>query len=190
MSIPFARPIKNPFEPSQGWFANRVTRKQQHQGMDFRAPEGRPVYAIAPGVIVVSKDGSETAGNYIVIKHTGAAHEGFSSRYLHLSRRRPGMRVGREVTFGELIGYSGNTGLSDAPHLHMDMQASPQLVAKLKGLGLMETGRTMANTAGVNVPVEQFIDGTGTKGQWVAIGGAPSGVGGLLALAAVALLFA
>ena len=97
---------------SYGMRRHPVTGKRaMHSGVDYRASVGTPVYAVAEGRVTKSTS-DKLSGNYIAIRHK----DGYSSYYLHLSRRS--VAVGAQVRARQLIGYSGNTGLSSGPHLH------------------------------------------------------------------------
>ncbi|MCS7083126.1 MAG: peptidoglycan DD-metalloendopeptidase family protein [Bacteroidota bacterium] len=93
----------------------RIVR--DHEGVDFIAPPGTPVYATGDGVIQKLESGGGY-GNHIVIEHGF----GYTSLYGHLRAFAPGMRPGRKVKRGEVIGYIGNTGLSTGPHLHYEVR--------------------------------------------------------------------
>src|SRR6266508_1347857 len=81
-------------------------------GVDYGAPVGTPVMTTADGV--VSEAGHKRGeGNYIRIRHTSR----IDTYYLHLSRFAKGVRPGRKVTQGDVIGYVGSTGLTTGPHL-------------------------------------------------------------------------
>jgi murein DD-endopeptidase MepM/ murein hydrolase activator NlpD len=83
-----------------------------HHGVDYGAPVGTPVMTTADGVVVeAGRKGGE--GNYIRIRHTSR----LDTYYLHLSRFVKGVRPGRKVTQGDVIGYVGSTGLATGPHL-------------------------------------------------------------------------
>ena len=81
-----------------------------HLGVDYRAPAGAPVVAVADG-IVVSAGTSGGAGRMVHLRHAN----GFETEYLHLSAIavRPGMHVGQ----GELVGRVGSSGLATGAHL-------------------------------------------------------------------------
>jgi murein DD-endopeptidase MepM/ murein hydrolase activator NlpD len=83
-----------------------------HLAIDYVAPKGTPVHTIGDGV-VISAGYSGGAGNMVKIRHNNS----YISGYNHLSRFAPGIRSGRRVKQGELIGYVGSTGLSTGPHL-------------------------------------------------------------------------
>lgn len=83
-----------------------------HHGVDYAAPKGTPVHAVADGV-VSSKGWGGGGGNTLKIKHAGNLMTG----YLHLSGYAKGISQGSRVSQGQLIGYVGSTGASTGPHL-------------------------------------------------------------------------
>jgi murein DD-endopeptidase MepM/ murein hydrolase activator NlpD len=90
---------------------------KMHQGVDFSAPTGTPIFAAGSGHI--EKIGWQGGyGNAIIIKHTT---RDLSTLYAHMSSFMPGLTVGRRVRQGEVIGYVGSTGLSSGPHLHYEI---------------------------------------------------------------------
>ena len=83
-----------------------------HHGVDYGAPVGTPVMTTADGVVVENRyKGGE--GNFVRIRHTSR----IDTYYLHLSRFAKGIRPGKRVMQGEVIGYVGATGLATGPHL-------------------------------------------------------------------------
>ncbi len=89
---------------------------RMHRGIDFAAPRGTPVYAAGRGFVeFAGRNGG--FGNYIRIRHNGM----FKTAYAHLSRFARGLRTGRRVRQGEIIGYVGSTGISTGPHLHYEV---------------------------------------------------------------------
>ncbi len=89
---------------------------KMHRGLDFAASPGTPIRAAGKGV--VARAGRNGAyGNYIKIRHNSE----FSTAYAHLSRYAKGIRKGRRVKQGEIIGYTGSTGRSTGPHLHFEV---------------------------------------------------------------------
>ena len=83
-----------------------------HLGVDYGAPTGTPVIAVANGR-VVSAAASGGSGNMVRLRHTN----GYETYYLHLSRFAKGMRPGARIVQGQTIGYVGSTGLATGPHL-------------------------------------------------------------------------
>lgn len=92
--------------------------RRMHPGLDFHAPIGTPIYASGDGVIDEAKSGGGL-GRYVKIMHKTA---GYVTVYAHMSKIAPGLRAGKSIKRGDLIGYSGNTGLSEAPHLHYEVR--------------------------------------------------------------------
>ena len=92
--------------------------RRMHNGVDFPTPRGTPIYATGDGEIsfVGSKSGY---GNVVEVDHPLAGRQ---TRYAHLSRAAEGVHVGTPVRRGQIIAYSGNTGLSTAPHLHYEVR--------------------------------------------------------------------
>ena len=90
-----------------------VTKKvRPHHGVDYAAPIGTPVRAVADGTVTVMTR-KKADGNILKIKHPG----NLSSGYLHLRNFAKGMKVGARVSQGQVIGYVGSTGYSTGPHL-------------------------------------------------------------------------
>jgi murein DD-endopeptidase MepM/ murein hydrolase activator NlpD len=90
-----------------------------HRGIDYAARKGTPVLASGDGRIV-SKKKNRASGNYLVIQHG----EKYTTKYLHLSAFRKGIRQGSMVKQGQTIGYVGATGWATAPHLHYEFLVS------------------------------------------------------------------
>lgn len=103
--------ISSRFSPSRMHPILKVRRP--HYGVDYAAPAGTPVMAIADGVIVARHWDKGGGGNMLKIKHAN----GYISGYLHLRGYASGMNVGRHVSQGEVIAYVGSTGRSTGPHL-------------------------------------------------------------------------
>ena len=89
---------------------------KMHRGTDFAAPMGTPIMASGDGVIVRAK-WCGGGGNCIKIKHNST----YSTVYAHMSKFANGMRPGRRVKQGQVIGYVGSTGKSTGPHLHYEV---------------------------------------------------------------------
>lgn len=86
-----------------------------HEGIDFTAAVGTPIYVTGDGVVSEAEYNSGGYGNKIVINH-GYSYE---TVYAHLSKIK--VKVGQRVKRGEIIGLMGNTGKSTAPHLHYEV---------------------------------------------------------------------
>jgi len=89
--------------------------RKMHKGMDFTAPRGTPIYASGDGVVVRADSGSSGYGKHIRIDHGF----GYLSLYAHLYKYN--VRKNQKVKRGDLIGFVGSTGRSEAPHLHYEI---------------------------------------------------------------------
>lgn len=98
-----------------------------HTGVDFAAPKGTPVHAVADGTVTFKGWGGG-GGNTLKIKHD----RGMMTGYLHLSGYAKSIRKGSRVTQGQLIGYVGSTGVSTGPHLDYRVWRNGKPVNPLK----------------------------------------------------------
>jgi len=90
-----------------------------HQGVDFAAPAGTPIFAAGDGV--VEEAGFHGSyGRFILIKH----RNGLETAYGHMSRFARALREGDHVGQGDVIGYVGSTGRSTGPHLHFEVRVN------------------------------------------------------------------
>lgn len=90
-----------------------LKRRMPHLGVDFAAPIGTPVRAVASGVVTFAGYASGY-GNQVGIEHESP----YGSSYSHLRRIARGIRVGAEVEKGQVIGFVGRSGMATGPHLH------------------------------------------------------------------------
>ncbi|MGD2128866.1 MAG: peptidoglycan DD-metalloendopeptidase family protein [Lysobacterales bacterium] len=90
-----------------------LKRLRPHNGIDYYAPKGTPVYAAGDGTVIRS-DYSAANGNHVFIKHAN----NIETKYLHFSKRA--VKKGQKVKQGQVIGYVGSTGLATGPHLHYE----------------------------------------------------------------------
>ena len=96
---------------------------RMHKGVDFAAPRGTPIYAAGDGVIErAGRNGGY--GNYIRIRHANA----LETAYGHMQKIASGMKAGKRVKQGDVIGYVGTTGRSTGPHLHFEVLKSGKQV--------------------------------------------------------------
>ncbi|MCQ1060549.1 M23 family metallopeptidase [Photobacterium sp. ZSDE20] len=91
-------------------------KRKRHLGLDFAANTGTEIYAPADGVIEVIRPSNKGSGNFLKLDHT----MGFTSTYSHMDKFN--VKRGEFVRKGELIGWTGNTGLSTGPHLHYEIR--------------------------------------------------------------------
>lgn len=98
-----------------------------HHGIDYAAPAGTPVSSVADGTVTFAawKGGN---GKLVIVRHGG----GYETTYGHLSRFAKGLRAGRRVAQGDVIGYVGSTGLSSGPHLDFRIKQSGKPLNFLK----------------------------------------------------------
>ena len=119
-AIPSIQPIKNEdltrMASGYGYRIDPFTKtRKKHNGMDFTAKRGTPVYATGNGIIKRADNRSSGFGNHIRIDHGF----GYFSLYAHLSKYN--VRRWQKVKRGDVIGYVGNTGRSVGPHLHYEI---------------------------------------------------------------------
>ncbi|RKR15354.1 peptidase M23-like protein [Maribacter vaceletii] len=119
-AIPAIQPINNEdltrMASGYGWRSDPFTKaRKMHYGMDFTAPKGTPIYASGDGKIVRADNNSSGYGKHIRIDHG----YGYLSLYAHLSQYN--VKKGQKVKRGDLIGFVGSTGRSEAPHLHYEV---------------------------------------------------------------------
>jgi murein DD-endopeptidase MepM/ murein hydrolase activator NlpD len=119
-AIPAIQPVKNEdlkqMASGFGYRSDPFTKiRKFHYGMDFTARTGTPIYATGDGVVYKADASLSGYGNHIEINHG----YGYKTLYAHLSKYKckPGQRVKR----GDIIGYVGSTGRSQAPHLHYEV---------------------------------------------------------------------
>ncbi|HIF84909.1 MAG TPA: M23 family metallopeptidase [Flavobacteriaceae bacterium] len=120
-AIPSIQPIKNnDLTRMASGFGNRTdpfTKSRRiHWGMDFTAPKNSPVYAASDGKVIRADSRSSGYGKHIRIDHGF----GYVTLYAHLNGYN--VKRNQKVKKGDIIGYVGNTGRSQAPHLHYEVQ--------------------------------------------------------------------
>jgi len=116
-TLPTLYPVDVPYSSSSyGWRMDPIIGKRAfHEGIDFSAAHGEPIYATAGGIIKkASRSGAY--GNLITINHGG----GLQTRYAHISKIL--VKKGDIVKKEDLIAYVGNTGRSTGPHLHYEIR--------------------------------------------------------------------
>lgn len=119
-AIPAIQPVKNEdltrMASGFGYRTDPFTKARKfHWGMDFTSPRGTPVYASGNGVVSRADNSAAGYGNHIRIDHGF----GYESLYAHLYKYN--VRRGQRVKRGDLIGFVGSTGRSEAPHLHYEI---------------------------------------------------------------------
>lgn len=126
-AIPAIQPVKNEqmkrIASGFGYRSDPFTKaRKMHEGMDFTAKSGTPIYATGDGVIKNADNSKSGYGNHIEINHG----YGYLTLYAHLSKYN--CKPGQYVKRGDVIGYVGSTGRSEAPHLHYEVHKDGKVV--------------------------------------------------------------
>ena len=100
---------------------------KMHKGTDFAAPEGTPIMASGTGTVISAK-WCGGGGNCIKIKHNST----YTTIYAHMSSFAKGIKKGKKVRQGQVIGYVGSTGMSTGPHLHYEVLVNGKQVNSQK----------------------------------------------------------
>ena len=120
-SIPAIQPVRNEemkyVSSGFGMRTDPFTKaRKMHNGMDFAAPRGTPVFATGDGKILRADGRAIGYGKHVKIEHGF----GYITVYAHLHKIN--VRKGQKVKRGDIIGFVGSTGRSEAPHLHYEVQ--------------------------------------------------------------------
>lgn len=121
-------------------FASINYRGKWHNGVDYGAPIGTPVFAAENGTVIAVGNQDKYCykaayGKFIVIRH----YNNLVTLYAHLSLQK--VKVGDKVNRGQIIGYSGNSGWSTGPHLHFTVFAGRTFIMRQsRYCGLMPSG--------------------------------------------------
>ena len=119
-AIPAIQPVNNEeltrMASGFGWRSDPFTKaRKMHRGMDFTAPKGTPIYASGDGVVKRADNNASGYGKHIRINHG----YGYMTLYGHLSKYN--VKRNQKVKRGDLIGFVGSTGRSEAPHVHYEV---------------------------------------------------------------------
>ena len=129
-AIPAIQPVRNEnlkrLASGFGYRTDPFTKvKKMHEGMDFTAKIGTPIFATGDGVVTKADNSASGFGNHIVIRHGF----GYETLYAHLSKYN--VRAGQHVKRGDITGYVGSTGRSEGPHLHYEVHKDQKVVNPL-----------------------------------------------------------
>ena len=91
---------------------------RMHNGTDFAAPTGTPIYASGNATVAAVAPLAGAAGNMVKLQHD----ENMQTWYMHMVRFADGLAPGQQITQGDVIGYVGTTGGSTGPHLHYEIR--------------------------------------------------------------------
>ena len=127
-AVPHLAPIKNPvLRSGYGKRKHPIFKViKMHYGVDLDAKLGSEIYATGDGEVVVAGKSLGGYGYQIEIQHSAGVNEkgediSLKTKYAHLASDGVLVTIGEQVKAGQLIGYSGNTGLSKGPHLHYEV---------------------------------------------------------------------
>lgn len=114
--IPAIKPVPGKLISGFGHRMHPIHKvRRMHAGIDLQAKTGTPVYATGDGVVKWSGIKANGYGIHVDIDHG----YGYETKYAHLDKLA--VKKGQKVKRGDIIGYSGNTGLSKGPHLHYEI---------------------------------------------------------------------
>lgn len=184
MSEPSVRFSRRPVEgPITTNFGEPSVTGHAHLGVDFGVPEGTPVYAPAAGVVVAFTN-SQTQWQGQTVRSFGigvclALGDGWWTLLAHLSQSL--VNIGDRVAAGQVVGYSGNTGVSTGPHLHWQLSDSPafpiDIAQSRDPLAYMEESMTAEERARFD-RLEAIVAGNGMQLiPWEDAPGEPSVLG-------------
>lgn len=119
-AIPAIQPVANEelkrMASGYGWRSDPFTKvRKRHWGMDFSAPKGTPIYATGNGKVIRADNRASGFGKHVRIDHGF----GYTTIYAHMTEYN--VRRGQKVKRGDIIGFVGSTGRSQAPHLHYEV---------------------------------------------------------------------
>ena len=122
---------------------------KMHRGTDFAAPTGTPIMASGSGTVTRAR-WCGGGGNCVKIRHNST----YETIYAHMSKFAQGIKEGRKVKQGQIIGYVGSTGLSTGPHLHYEVVVNGKKVnsQKLK----LPSGKILKNEAREKFELERI----------------------------------
>ena len=116
---------------SSGFSYNRMHPilkvRRPHTGVDYAADYGTPVHAVGDGTVIYARHKGAN-GNLVKVKHNGT----YTTAYLHLSKFGKGIKEGKHVKQGDVIGYVGSTGRSTGPHLDFRFYRNGKPINPLK----------------------------------------------------------
>jgi len=127
-----------------------------HEGMDFKTPVGTPIYTPFGGVVTRVNWNWGANGNCVEVKY----HDGSVAKYLHLSENS--VSAGQTVAAEELLGKTGNTGRSTAPHLHYQIEKNGKVLDPLEVHGAERrrlTGAALTTFVSEAARLDALLDG-------------------------------
>jgi Membrane proteins related to metalloendopeptidases len=122
---------------------------KMHRGTDFAAPTGTPIMASGSGTVTRAR-WCGGGGNCVKIRHNST----YQTIYAHMSKFAKGIKEGKKVKQGQIIGYVGSTGMSTGPHLHYEVVVNGKKVnsQKLK----LPSGKILGGDARRDFEIERI----------------------------------
>ena len=159
--------ISSNFNPKR--FHPILKRVKAHNGIDYKAPKGTPVYAAGDGKVIRS-DYNKFNGHHVFIQHAN----NIVTKYLHFTKRT--VKKGQRVKQGQVIGYVGATGLAQAPHLHYEflvngVHRNPRTVSLPKADALGDTQLAIFHE--VSAPVLSQLSRLESASAYATTSGSP-----------------
>ncbi|WP_276883219.1 peptidoglycan DD-metalloendopeptidase family protein [Campylobacter cuniculorum] len=160
--IPNGYPIVNKgITGNFGWREHPILKRREfHPGIDLKADVGTPVYAPANGVVEFAGYNENGYGYNVILLH----NFGFKTVFAHMTRRDV-VKAGQFVKKGDLIGYSGNTGLSTGPHLHYEVRFINKTLEPLYFLNLQRKNMNNFFNTERRVPWQSLIKAVSVQHQ-------------------------
>lgn len=150
-----------------------LKNNRPHMGVDFSAPAGTPVRAVAAGT-VTSADWKGDLGRCLEIDHGG----GLATVYAHLRGFNPAVRPGTAVALGQVIGWVGQSGLATGPHLHFaafdhGRYVNPLTMRRPERRARVDAGRFRRVRAALSEQLAALLDGYRVAADPAAIARSP-----------------
>ncbi len=160
--IPNGYPVSNKgITGNFGWREHPILKRREfHPGIDLKADVGTPIIAPANGVVEFAGYSENGYGYNVILLH----NFGFKTVYAHMARRDV-VKAGQFVKKGDLIGYTGNTGLSTGPHLHYEVRFINKTLEPLYFLNLQRKNMNNFFNTERRVPWQSLIEAVSVQHQ-------------------------
>lgn len=124
--------------------------RPRHRGMDFKTPVGTPIHSPRVGTVSRVNWNLANNGNCVELRY----RDGVTARFLHLSGTD--VRAGQSVTKGQVLGKTGNTGHSTAPHLHYELEKSGTILDPIDYHGVVQRALPVSERAAFKQVVAKY----------------------------------
>lgn len=148
------KPFENEFPVTQR-FGETITDPMGHTGIDYALYYGTPVLAAMAGRVICTAKLTTGYGTFVMLEH----ENGLETIYAHLSEVN--VRMDQEVSEGQVLGLSGNSGNSTGPHLHFEVRRKGKAIDPEPLLDA--SGRELSGERRVKVPLLYVRSGPGTE---------------------------